>query len=172
MKEIAHTVVVAAVALLQGCGGGDSIATTAPVTPDAVIPKGGPPPLSPMSFVVGYSPLASPAVPAGTVEVSPPPTRMSIGVKPIAKVELLLFGYEAQSLTAPNDQPKNSPQMRYVFRLPATFTSSSYECGSGANLSEVRVTDIAGLMLSKTFEICPGTPLETAASIPDPLYSR
>ena len=147
------------IVLLHGCGGGQSSVATAASTKQAS-------PTPSLSMVIDYSPTVSPLFPGGTIEVSPAADQMTIGVKPIAKVELLLFGYDAQVLTAPNHQPKDNPQLRYVFTLPATFTSGSYACGTGAYISEVRVTDAAGLTLSKTFELCPGTPLTTAASAP------
>lgn len=135
---------------LQGCGGAES----APTTSQPTAPK--------TRFVINYF-LSSFLFPAGSVQVSPVPGELTIGSQPVAKVELLLFGYDKQELTAPNFQPKVPPQLRYVFRLPETFVSGSYPCGTGAYLSEVRVTDVTGEISSKTFELCPGTPFETNA---------
>ena len=91
---------------------------------------------------------------------------MTIGNKPLATVELFLFGNAKQELSRPNFQPKDNPQLRYVFKLPDTFTEGAYPCGTGAYVSEVRVTDVTGFTLSKTFELCPGKPFQTSAAAP------
>jgi len=152
MKISRLLVAAALLCLLHACAGGS----------DAASQLDG----SALRFVVNYFLSQSPIFPAGTVQVSPIAGDLTMGTKPIAKVELFLFGSDKQELTGPNFGPKDSPQLRYVFKLPETFTSGSYPCGTGAFISEVRVTDVAGFVLSKTFELCPGTPLEVNASAP------
>ena len=133
-------------ATLASCGGGDSAQ-----------------PAQGTQFVVDYLLSTSSLFPAGTVQVSPPPGILQISDGQLAKVELLLFGYDKQVLTASNFSPKDNPQLRYVFRLPETFTEKSYPCGTGNFVSEVRLTTASGAVSSKMFEICPGTPLTVTA---------
>jgi hypothetical protein len=119
---------------------------------------------SELRFDVEYSLNNSPMFfPAGAIQVSPVPGQMTIGGKEIAKVELLLFGHDKQQLDFPNSQDKYDPQLRYVFKVPESFTQGSYPCGTGTYISEVRVTDVNGSSLAKTFEICPGVPFKTSA---------
>jgi hypothetical protein len=137
--------IVAAAALVQGCGGGDAPAASA------------------LNFVVDYLPAPSAVHPAGAVLVSPPAGQRTIGTNDIASVELLLFGQTRQVLSSPNSEPKDNPQLRYVFTVPSTFAPGLYACGTGQFLSEVRVTDVTGFILSKRFELCPGTESEITA---------
>ena len=74
-----------------------------------------------------------------------------------------------QVKTAATRQDKGDIRFRYAFVVPPTFlTSPQYICGSGTHLSEVRVTDQNGLMLSKTFEICQSEAFHTTAEIVAP----
>lgn len=130
------------VVAIAGCGGGDS-----------------PPPLS---FVVSYQLSQSALFPAGTVQVSPVASSTRIGDPTATSVELRLFGYAPQTLTQPNFGPKDSAQLRYVFRLPDTFVAGAYVC-DGQHLSQVHVStgDFTG---DETLELCPGTPAEATFS--------
>jgi hypothetical protein len=140
--------------VFSGCGGADpGVGAGAQQQPQAAL-----------QFVVDYLFISPFIFPNGTIQVSPFPGKETIGIQPIAKVELLLFGQDRHELTAANFSPKDNPQLRYVFGVPATFVSGLYPCGTGAYLSEVRVTDVNGLMLSKTFELCPGTTFQASAA--------
>jgi hypothetical protein len=113
------------------------------------------------AFVVSYIPSKTMMFPAGAVQVSPPQGSLQIGgADPVAKVELLLFGSEPQTLTKPNFQPKDNPQLRYVFKLPDSFGRDTYQCGTSAIVTEVRVTTNTGSVGSKRFELCPRVPIE------------
>ena len=167
--------------ILSACNGGGSDENTDGIgkqtTKDSESAK--------IQFVVNYLPNGSPisnlppapAPPASAtappasidvsiVLVSPISGKMKIGVNEIAKVEFLLFGSDKQELNRPNSQPKDNPQERYAFNVPPNFISGIYVCGQGTHLSEVRITDVTGSTLSKTFELCPGIPFETQASTP------
>lgn len=149
MKTLRTAVALAFIALMAGCGGSDAS------TPDSQPPAA-------VGFNISYLPTQSDLYPAGSLQVSPPTGSLKIADGAVTKVDFLLFGYDAQQLVAPNFQPKDNPQLRYVFRLPETYGPNSYVCGSGRYLSEVRVTTPTGIT-SKTFEICPGTSLQLSA---------
>ena len=98
--------------------------------------------------------------------VSPPAFVHLIGSAPPVKVEFLLFGFDPQVATMPTREDKGDIRFRYAFIVPPAFeTSPPYTCGSGTHLSEVRVTDQNGLVLSKTFELCPLQRFQTTAEI-------
>jgi hypothetical protein len=155
--------ILAVLTMVEACGGGASAGSQAAPSRGTAANSADAPQLH---FVVDYELSHSPMFPAGTVQVSPRAGEMAIGKKPIAKVELLLFGHDKQELAAANFQPKGNPQLRYVFRLPDSFAPGIYRCGSGAHVSEVRVTDADGVTVSELFELCPGTPFQTSASGP------
>ena len=97
--------------------------------------------------------------------VSPPVGNIFLGTADIAKVEFLLFGYERQTLTAPNKELKHDARRMYTFVVPDSFlTKPQYACDK-THLSEVRITDVNGLVLSKTFELCPPLALEITAEV-------
>ena len=122
---------------------------------------------SQLRFVINYllTP-GSPVSPNGGVLVSPIPGDLKIGTKELAKVELFLFGSDRQELTRTNSEPKAPAQQRYFFKLPETFVAGVYPCGTSQYISQVRVTDVTGFTLSKTFELCPGVAFEISASAP------
>ena len=167
MHAFKHFSIVAAIGLVQACeGGGESLAQTSqtPAGQNATIVM---PQESQLRFVINYviTP-SSPVSPNGGILVSPITGQLKIGTKEIARVELLLFGSYRQELTRTNSEPKAPAQQRYFFKAPETFVPGVYPCGTGRYLSEVRVTDVTGFTLSKTFELCPGVAFETSASAP------
>jgi len=92
--------------------------------------------------VVEYS-----QAPQMTLEVRP------LSASPILRVEFLLFGYDKMEMSSPNGMGPEH-QGSYIFAIPKSFTSESYECGPGKYISEVRITQISGAQAAQTFEIC------------------
>jgi len=126
------------------------------------------PQVDPIEFEIIYLPSApsNPQPGTGTIFVHPPPGRMLIGSAPGARVELRL-PYEApQVLNSMNFQPKAPGDHRYVFKVPATFTTGRFACGPAQPLTEVRVTDVGGATLIRTFALCPGVPLNAELAVP------
>ena len=162
---------------IAACGGSD-----APPPAPAPIPSATPsptpaptptpsPPFGSINAVIEYVPeTSSSALPY--LSVSPLPLGplggpLRMGTSTITKVELLIFGFDMQTLDGPNVVDKYDPRERYFFAIPPLFkTAPNYACGTGAFFSEVRITDINGLMLSVKFEICQNTPLSVTAHTP------
>src|SRR6185369_17924639 len=90
------------VVLATACGGGDN---------GALLP-------APPGYVLQYALPQSPVYPAGTITISPPNGRMAISDDGPVRVELELAGFPVERLDGPNFQPKDNPQLKYVFGLP------------------------------------------------------
>ena len=181
--------VSALAAAVQGCGGGtgdsseNSTPAAAPTPAPTPIPAPAPTPThtptpSPSGSIkidIDYFPHFAgsipplPGIPQNTVPkffVSPPHGIEFLGDALFYIVELLLFGFPSMVKTVPTWQWKTDIRRSYAFNVPEGFLSSpSYTCGSGTHLSEVRVTDSNGLMLSKTFELCQENDFHTTAEI-------
>lgn len=181
-------------AFIASCGGGDDasspVPTSAPVPSPAPTPVPTPTPSPAPTPVPTPPPSPAPTPPSGSIKmmvnyipfdeptggpilfVAPPGTGFDgsplvMGTSKIAKVEFLLFGYDMEVRTAPNYVGKYDPRERYGFNVPPAFTATpGYTCGTGAFLSEVRVTDVNGLMLSVKFELCQNAPLTVTAQTP------
>ena len=166
MHTLKHLRIVAVIGLglTQAYGGGSESISQTSIGQNLSIET---PQESQLHFVISYvlTP-GSPVSPNGGILVSPVAGQSKIGTREIAKVELLLFGSDRQELTRTNSEPKAPVQQRYFFKSPGTFAPKIYPCGTGQYLSEVRVTDVTGFTLAKTFELCPAVAFETSASAP------
>lgn len=141
---LAQALGVAGLLLATACGGGGD-------WPDSAAPSA-----DPLGFVIGYEPLQSPIFPAGTITISPPPGRMTISSDggPV-RVELELSGFPAQRLDAPNFQPKDNPQLKYVFGLPQALAPESGTCV----MAKLTVMSPTGARGETTFGFCAGVGL-------------
>jgi hypothetical protein len=69
-------------------------------------------------------------------------------------------------LTRTNKEDKADIRQKFIFVVPVAFeTAPPYTCGTGGHLSEARITDVNGLVLSRTFELCPLIGFRTTAQI-------
>lgn len=148
MKRCAHFSLarafgVASLLMATACGGGDN-------WPDSAAPSADSP-----AFVLGYDPLQSPVFPAGTITVSPPNGRMTISSDGPVRVELELTGFPVQRLDRPNFQPKDNPQLKYVFGLPQALAPESRVCV----VAKLTVTSVTGAVGLTTFGFCAGVGL-------------
>lgn len=132
--------------LTTACGGGgDSSA--------AVVP-----PASPLAFILGYGMPQSPSYPAGSIIISPPNGRRSISDDGPVRADLELAGIPVQRLDAPNFEPKDTAQLKYVFELPqALAVEPPTPCVAVA--AKVTVTSVSGAVGIANFQVCAGVGL-------------
>lgn len=132
--------------LITACGGGgESSAAAAP-------------PASPLAFILGYAMPQSPSYPAGSIVISPPDGRRSISDDGPVRAELELAGFPAQRLDAPNFQPRDTAQLKYVFELPPSLAvEPPAPCVAVA--AKVTVTSATGATGMANFQVCAGVGL-------------
>lgn len=132
--------------LITACGGGDD--SSAPAAP----------PAPPLALILGYGMPQSPSYPAGSIIISPPNGRRSISDDGPVRVDLELAGFPAQRLDAPNFQPKDTAQLKYVFALPqALAVEPPTPCVAVA--AKVTVTSVTGAIGVANFQVCAGVGL-------------
>ena len=76
---------------------------------------------------------------------------MAISDDGTVSVELELSGFPVQRLDGPNFQPKDNPQLNYVFGLLQAL-AQSLTCVAG----KLTVTSVTGVAVPDTFQLCAG----------------
>jgi hypothetical protein len=126
--------------LVSSCGGGDEWPA---------------PPSTSIRYILGYELPQSPVYPAGTITVSPPQGRMTISDDGPVRVRLELAGFPGQQLDGPNFEPKDNPQLKYVFGLPQALAPETRACTA----AKVTVTSVSGEVSIASFGVCAGVGL-------------
>lgn len=80
---------------------------------------------------------------------------MTISGEGPVRVQLELAGFPVQQLDGPNFEPKDNPQLKYVFGLPQALAPETRACTS----AKVTVTSVSGEVSVASFGVCAGVGL-------------